>query len=58
MELQNLQFAWLVFDLALVQCFLITFPFLAFGMTMYILYRCMLEGHDVLFDFYFTGDYG
>lgn len=42
-ELQDLEFAFLVFGLALAQYFLTTPPFLPFGTVMYILLHCMLE---------------
>ena len=56
-EIQSLQFAWLVFSLALVQYFLSRIPFLHFRMVMYILCYYMLEVCDLLFYFDFTGDY-
>lgn len=55
MEIQNLEFALLVFSLALAQYFL-TMPL--FGTVMYFLDYSMMELYDLLFDFDFTGDYG
>jgi hypothetical protein len=54
-EIQRLEFAQLVFSLALVQYFL---PSLQFGIMMYILCHCMLEVCDLFFffDFDIIGD--
>ena len=53
-EMQNLEFALLVFCLALVQHFLIT-SFFPFGMMICILCHCRLEVCDLLSDSDFTG---
>lgn len=50
--IQNLEFALLVFSLALVQYFL---TMLLLGMVMYILNHYMMELCDLLFYFDFTG---
>lgn len=47
---QNLEFALLVFCLALVQYFLTVFPFLPFRMEIVILCHCLLEVCDLRFD--------
>ena len=57
MEVQSLEFAQLVFSLALAQYFLTMLPYLDFGMVMYILCHYILEVYDVLFDFDLTGDH-
>ena len=57
MEIQSLEFAQLVFGLALVKHFLIMIPFLPFEMKMYIMCHFMLEVCDLPFDFDFTGNY-
>lgn len=57
-ERNILEFALLVFCLALVWYFLIMFPFLPFGMAMYALCHCLLEACGLLFYFYFTGANG
>ena len=58
MELQSLEFAQLVPDLALVQYFLTMLPSVwSLGMVMYILCHYMSEGRDLPFYFDFTGDY-
>ena len=48
MEIQTLEFAHLVFHLALVQYFLTMLPSLCFGMVMYILCYYTLEVCDFL----------
>lgn len=55
MEKLSLEFALLVFDLALVQCFLTMPPFLPSGTVMTSLCRCALEECHLLFDFDLTG---
>lgn len=52
--IQNLEFALLVFSLALVQYFL---TMLLLGMVMYILNHYMMELCDLLFYFDFIGDH-
>lgn len=54
-DTQNLEFAGLVFALALAQYFLIVLPVLPSGMVMNVLCHCMLEVCDLTFDFDFTG---
>lgn len=56
MEMQSLEFAQLVFGLTLVQYFLTMFPFLHFGVVMYILCHYMLQVCD-LFDLDLIEDY-
>ena len=56
MEVQSLEFAQLVFGLALVQYFLTMLPSLCFGVVTYILGHFMLEVCDLLFYFDFTGE--
>ena len=51
MEMQSLEFAQLVFSLALVQYFLPMLPFLPFQLVMYILCHCMLKVCDLLYLF-------
>ena len=51
MEMQGLEFAQLVFSLALIQYFLTMLPFLHFEMVMYILCHCMLQVCDLFFLF-------
>ena len=53
MKMQSLEFAQLVFSLALVQYVLTILPSLCFRMKMYILCHYMLEVCDLLFDFDF-----
>ena len=55
MEMQSLEFALVIFSLALVQYFFSMLPFLHFGTVMYILCHDMLEVCDLLFDS--IGDY-
>ena len=55
MERQSLEFAQLVFGLAVVRSFLAVLSFLPFGLAVYVLCHCMLEVYDLLFDFDFTG---
>ena len=55
MEMQSLEFAQLVFSLALVLDFLAMIPSICFVMIINILCQLMLEECGVLFDFYFTG---
>lgn len=52
MEMQNLDFVFLVFSHTLVQYFL------PFGMVMSILCHCMLEACNMSFGFGFTRGYG
>ena len=53
-EVLYVEFAQLGFDLGLVQYFF-TMPL--YGKVVYILYYCMLEAWDLLFYFYFIGNY-
>ena len=55
MNTQYVEFAQLVFSLALVQHFLTKPTPLHFGLVMYILCHYMLEVCDLCFDFDFTG---
>ena len=56
-EMQNLEFAQLVFSLALVLSFLIVLPFLQSGMVMHILCQDMLKVCDLGF-FFLNLNYG
>lgn len=57
MGVLNLEFALLVFSIALVKYFLTMFPFTTFGMVICILCHYILELCDLLFHFDFIGDY-
>ena len=50
-EIQNLEYAQIIFDLALVQYFLTVPLSLCLGMTIYILCHSMVEVCELLFDF-------
>lgn len=49
-ELQDLEFALMDFGLSLVQYLLTISQFLPFGMVVYLLCHCMLEGDNLLLD--------
>ena len=54
-EMQNLEFALVVFLLVLVQYFIIIIQFLPFGTEMYIMCLCVLEVGYLCCDFYLMG---
>ena len=57
MEMQNLEFAGMVFGLGLIQYFLAMLSSLCFGSVMYILCHDVFEVCDLLFDFDSYRDY-